>query len=54
MNRDRVIALGLLAVIVFGIIPGNDMTAFTCGGITGLVIGATLGAAFVYGERSPK
>lgn len=54
MNRDRIIALGLLVVIVLGIVPGNDMTAFTCGGITGLVIGAALGAAFVYGEWSPK
>jgi hypothetical protein len=54
MNRDRVIALGLLIAIVFWLIPGNDMTAFTCGGIVGLVIGATLGAAFVYNEWSPK
>jgi hypothetical protein len=56
MNRDRAIAIGLLAVIVFRLIPGDDMSAFACGAFVGLVAGAAIGVAFVYGEweRKPK
>jgi uncharacterized membrane protein YccC len=50
MNRDRIIALGLLTFILMGMVRGDSMEAFGLGGFVGFVLGAVLGVAFVWGE----
>jgi uncharacterized membrane protein YccC len=50
MNRDRIIALGLFALILMGMVRGDSMEAFALGGFVGVVLGVVLGVAFVWGE----
>lgn len=50
MNRDRVIALALLMLLLMRVVNGDSMEAFAAGGFVGLVLGVVLGVAFVWGE----
>lgn len=54
MSRTIVIAIVFLAAFGMQYVPAPDtMTSFAVGGIVGLVLGAILGIAFVYGEAEP-
>jgi hypothetical protein len=54
MSRDRAISI-ILACIVAGLLfDGNTLEGFGIGLLLGLVLGATVGAAFVWGEREAR
>jgi hypothetical protein len=52
MTRPFIIVVGVIAVLGMQHVPAPDsMTAFAVGGFVGIILGAVLGVAFVYGER---
>lgn len=51
MNRDRTIAIVLAVALAGSLFNGNSIEGFGFGLLIGLVLGALVGAAFVYGEK---